>query len=326
MPFLTYWQRTSSLYAGCKNTDQTINIRLCCYRGGKSNALQIDTMADRYSISTLRLPRNVVPNHYSLKIKIDLVKCNFNGSAEVDVTVNESTSSVLLNSLGLAVSEGEFQCGSNTICVKETQELKADERIEFIFGRPIHKGTGILRYSFSAGLSEDQRGLYRCEAWDEKNRRMNFAATSFESADARRAFPCWDEPALKATFQVTMITQRPYLVLSNMPIIEQKKYSEEGWLMTLFECTPKMSTYLLSFVVGRFNYIEAFSARRVRIRVYAMVDKENQGEYALQTAVKSLDFFENYFDIPYPLAKVDLVALPETSAGSMENWGLITFR
>ncbi|OQR67759.1 puromycin-sensitive aminopeptidase-like, partial [Tropilaelaps mercedesae] len=273
----------------------------------------------------LRLPKTVVPSYYKLSLKIDLDKCDFTGVAEVDVTVNDSTTSILLNSVGLAIINGEFNCGKEKIPVKDIRE-KEDEKIEFLMEAPVQKGFGVLRYSFWGSLSDDLRGFYRCNGKNEKGQLMNFASTNFESADARRAFPCWDEPAIKAVFEVTLTIQKAYLALSNMPVADEQDAAEEGWRVIRFEPTPKMSTYLVCFVIGKFDYVEAMSARKIRMRVYTPIGKKQQGSYALQAAVKAIDFYEEYFSVPYPLKKADLIAIPDFSPGAMENWGLITFR
>ncbi|OQR67760.1 puromycin-sensitive aminopeptidase-like [Tropilaelaps mercedesae] len=273
-----------------------------------------------------RLEKNVIPEHYKIVIKIDPESCKFDGTVEVNIKVNEPCESIVLYSLDLVVTGVELQSGDRKIKASEVKELKNDERIEFVMEGTVPQGPSVLRYDFAGKLEDKLRGLYLCRSKNEKGEQVNSACSHFEAADCRRAFPCWDEPAMKAVFEVTMITKKGLLALSNTMPVEEKDDEEEGWTRTTFEPTPKMSTYLVCFVVGQYDYVEALSARSVRVRVYTPIAKKDQGKFALDMAVKSLDFYEDYFKIPYPLSKIDLIAIPDFAMGAMEHWGLITAR
>ena len=149
----------------------------------------------------------------------------------------------------------------------------------------------------------------------------------FESIDARRCFPCWDEPRRKATFEVTLTVPRHMTALSNMPSRRNRDNGPEaGTATTAFMISPRMSTYLLAFVVGEFGHVAALSTNGVLVTVYTPPTKPELGEFALQCAVAALDRYDELFGHPYPLPKSDMVAIPEFAAGAMENWGLVTYR
>ncbi|KAL6057849.1 Aminopeptidase [Balamuthia mandrillaris] len=177
---------------------------------------------------------------------------------------------------------------------------------------------------FTGILNDKMKGFYRSKYTNAKGEEAFMAVTQFEATDARRAFPCWDEPALKATFDVTITALNHFDVLSNMPLIDKV---QEGEFKTVkFATTPIMSTYLLAFVVGEFDYLEDTTTNGVVVRVYTPKGKKEQGRFGLDVAVKTLPFYEDYFKISYPLPKCDLIAIPDFAAGAMENWGLITYR
>jgi aminopeptidase N len=155
-------------------------------------------------------------------------------------------------------------------------------------------------------------------------------STQFQASYARRAFPCFDVPNLKATFALAIEVPSDQVALSNMPVRNIKPNDDRaGWHMVSFETTPVMSTYLLAWAVGDFAYVEAFTdqtynGRRIPVRVYAVRGLQSQGQFALTLAPRVIDLFSGVFDIPYPLDKMDLLAVPEMSMNSMEHWGLIT--
>lgn len=159
---------------------------------------------------------------------------------------------------------------------------------------------------------------------DQNGQTRYAGVTQFEATDARRCFPCWDEPAHKATFDITLNVPKDLVALSNMSVKNEKV--EGSQRVVQFNTTPIMSTYLVAVVVGEYDYIEDTSKDGVLVRVYTPVGKQEQGRYALEVAVKVLPYYKDYFQIAYPLPKMDLIAIADFSAGAMENWGLVTYR
>ena len=169
-------------------------------------------------------------------------------------------------------------------------------------------------------------GFYRSSYTDIHGESKIMASTQFESLDARRAFPCWDEPARKAIFGVTLTVPKDMDAFSNMPELSNKTLPGGKKKELTFLDTPIMSTYLVAFCVGEFDYVQAQTSHGVLVRVYTPPGKSDSGVFALDCATKSLDAYDDFFGIPYPLPKLDMVAIPEFAAGAMENWGLVTYR
>ncbi|KAJ3337913.1 hypothetical protein HDU91_001356, partial [Kappamyces sp. JEL0680] len=193
----------------------------------------------------------------------------------------------------------------------------------------------ILHMEFQGTHNDLMCGFYRSSYTDAKGNTKYLLSTQFENSDARRAFPCWDEPALKATFSITLHIPEGLVGLSNMGINFVGRVDLlDSFLTTLkFDETPKMSTYLLAFVVGDLEYVEATAmpkapadAAPVLCRTYTLPGQKELGRFALDVSVKSIEFFSEYFNIAYPLPKLDQVAIPDFAAGAMENWGLLTYR
>jgi aminopeptidase 2 len=181
--------------------------------------------------------------------------------------------------------------------------------------------------TFTGELNDNMAGFYRSSFKAADGSTTYMATTQMEPTDARRAFPCFDEPALKAKFSVTLIADEKMTCLSNMDVASEKKIdSKPGKKAVAFNPTPLMSTYLLAFIVGELNYIETNSFR-VPVRVYAPKDKDiEHGRFSLELAAKTLAFYEKTFNSDFPLPKMDMIAIPDFSAGAMENWGLVTYR
>ncbi len=198
------------------------------------------------------------------------------------------------------------------------------ETATFTFSKKLPKGRGVLSLKFKGLLTDKLKGFYLSK-YKHQGKEKHIATTQFEPTDARRAFPCFDEPAQKAVFEVSLKTPKNLTAISNTIETEILEH-EGGYKVVNFAPSPKMSTYLLAFIVGDFEFIQARSKDNVLVRVFVTPGKKSQGQFALNTAIRALEFYNNYFDIPYPLPVLDLIALPDFASAAMENWGAITYR
>ncbi|GAB4842590.1 hypothetical protein Ancab_012566 [Ancistrocladus abbreviatus] len=274
-----------------------------------------------------QLPKFAIPKSYNLSLKPDLLACTFTGSVQISVSIIEQTSVLVLNVLELSIHQACFIDSSATE-VKQFRPSDVvvdgdDEILVLVFDEVLGVGDGVLEINFSGVLNDYMMGFYRGTYLDGGEKK-NMASTQFEAVDARRCFPCWDEPALKATFNVTLVVPSELTALSNMPISSEEHH---GHLKTVhFEESPLMSTYLVAFVVGSFDYVEDTTVDGVKVRAYCPIGESDRGRFCLSIALNALDFFTKYFSMPYPLPKLDMVAVPDFSAGAMENYGLIIYR
>lgn len=268
------------------------------------------------------LPNNVTPLHYKLQVEPDFQTFNFNGNVSIDVKVNDkSTNFIELNTVDLKIHSAAI----GDIAANELLTDNDKQTTRFLFPEgTLSKDSATLSIGFTGTLNDNMAGFYRAKYEDKQTGATKYMATTqMEPTDARRAFPCFDEPNLKATFDVVLVSDPKLTHLSNMDvkseeIIEGKKY-------TSFNTTPQMSTYLVAFIVAELKYVENTDFR-IPVRVYATPGNESYGQFAADLTSKTLAFFEKTFGIKYPLPKMDNVAVHEFSAGAMENWGLVTYR
>ncbi|EMS55004.1 Puromycin-sensitive aminopeptidase [Triticum urartu] len=261
------------------------------------------------------------PRRYELFLRPDLVACTFSGSVAISVAVSAPTRFLVLNALDLSVNRASirFQALEPT----EVVFFKDDGLLVLGFAKQLPLGEGLLKMDFNGTLNDQMRGFYRSK-YQYKGKERNMAVTQFESVDARRCFPCWDEPAFKAKFKLTLEVPSELVALSNMPVANA---TFAGPIKTVrYQESPPMSTYLVAIVVGLFEYVEGMTTKGTRVRVYTQIGKSNQGKFALDVGVKSLNLYKDYFDTPYPLPKLDMIAIPDFAAGAMENYGLVTYR
>ena len=272
-----------------------------------------------------RLPRTVVPSRYDIRLEPDLETATYTGEEIVQVEVRDETDEIQLNAVELTITHVAAE-GPDGTRLEGTASLDpATDRVHLRFPRALRPGEWTLRLAFQGMLNDQLHGFYRSTFKDAEGRTHVMAATQFEAVDARRAFPCWDEPALKAVFGVTLVVPDGYTGISNTAPIREEP-AGPGRRAVTFGDTIRMSTYLVAFIVGELESTEAVMVGKTPLRVWCVQGKVHLAAYARTAGAFCLDFFERYYGIPYPGDKVDLLAIPDFAAGAMENLGAITFR
>lgn len=277
----------------------------------------------------VRLPKNVTPLKYNLVYNhIDLENFTFDGTVKIECKVSMKTKEIRVHANELWLQNiSVIQNGVKNSCVNLNMMFEKQEA-HMTFENMLEIGEAVLEITFKGILNDQLSGFYRSSYTLDGEKRF-MAVTQFEATDARRAFPCWDEPAVKAKFQCTLVTPADRLCVSNTPVIESSVRTgkngkkEKVWK---FGETPVMSTYLLAFVVGEFDKVAGENEEGILVTVYTPVGKSEQGKFALDIACKSLTYFRKFMGVDYPLKKCDMLAIPDFAAGAMENWGCITYR
>lgn len=293
--------------------------------GKASTPVNMDINALPFPWNKMRLPDTVKPQHYDLLIHPNLTSLTFTGAVEIILEVELDTRALILHSKRLHISRALLLRSRRPLDL-QVSEFEAYEQIAlFSDGLTFARGSHVVRLEFSANLSDSFHGFYKSTYTTGSGDVRMLASTQFEPTHARAAFPCFDEPAFKANFTIRVQREPRHISISNMPKLRTVELSN-GLLEDQFDTTVKMSTYLVAFIICDFHFISKKSQHGVEISVYTVPEKISQAEYALNTAVTLLDFYDDYFDIPYPLPKHDLAAIPDFQSGAMENWGLSTYR
>jgi aminopeptidase N len=275
-----------------------------------------------YSFATTpgRLPKNVVPTHYAIDLKPDLSTLAVAGSEMVDIKVLQPTDRLFLNALDMTLQSASLD-GETGQAATITSQPKA-QTVTLTFPHALAVGPHKLRIAFTGHINSYGRGLFVVD-YPTGHGRRRMIATELEPADARRIFPCWDEPAFKASFEPSVTVPRDFLALSNMPIAHEQPTSGDSKRVS-FAATPRMSSYLFVLVAGNLERLTG-DANGVTVGVVTVAGKREQGRYALESAIALLRYYNEYFAIKYPLPKLDLIAVPGGVGGAMENWGGIVF-
>ncbi len=268
--------------------------------------------------SVRRLAELFAPTNYNVTLNVSKrSERSFTGSVVITGALHRTAENIALHAKDLTITKA-------MVDGKPAQTTPgADDELHVATGHDLPAGDHTIALQFTGAITDPMHGIYPCY-FTHDGKKKELLMSQLESHFAREAFPCVDEPAAKATFQLTLITEPGVTTLSNTPV--QSASQKDGALVTVFEPTPKMSTYLLAFVSGELVHKEQINKSGVTVRVYATPAHKDELGFALEHAAKVLDFYDDYFDTPYPLPKCDLVACPDFAAGAMENWGLITFR
>jgi puromycin-sensitive aminopeptidase len=277
--------------------------------------------------SAYRLPTTVLPRHYRLTLEPDLDAATFAGEVEIDLTVEVTTESIVLNAAELEISTAELRSGDGG-GLRTATSISLDpveERAVLTFDGGLATGPATLHLVFTGVLNDKLRGFYRSTFTDQSGVERVIATSQMESTDARRAFPCFDEPAFKATFEITLVVDEGLNAYSNSPVVEDVP-GPDGRRRVHFSPTMVMSTYLVAFVVGPLEHTDPVDVDGVPLRVVHPLGKGHLTGFALDVGAHALRFFRDYFGLPYPGDKLDMVAIPDFAAGAMENLGCVTYR
>lgn len=273
------------------------------------------------------LPDEAIPLHYDLDMIVNLDACEFTCDMSVDYDVQRETDSIHMHMREICIWSCKFVTSTSeeleAVTITENTKLRT---VKFTFDKTLPIGLGgKLVINYKGILNNAMAGFYISNYTDAEGQKKKLASTQFEALDARRAFPCVDEPAMKATFTLSLTIPKVLTALSNMPE-SLSTYLSNGMKKVTFQKSPKMSTYLLAWAVGEVDCIRSQSKNGVSIGVYAPPGRAEQGRFALDVAVRSLDFYDEFFGVPYPLPKLDMICITEFAMGAMENWGLVTYR
>ncbi|XP_041102581.1 endoplasmic reticulum aminopeptidase 2-like [Polyodon spathula] len=289
----------------------------------------VATNGEPFPWNMLRLPDTIIPAHYHLLVHPNLTTLNFSASVRIEVDVKQSTDSIILHSKGLLITKATIEAetgASESRKPLQVLEYPPHEQIALVSSDVLLSGGKyFVCIDYAANLSDGFYGFYKSTYRSKDGETRVLASTHFEPTSARMAFPCFDEPVFKANYSVVIRRGDKHIALSNMPKVKTVELGG-GIFEDHFDVSVRMSTYLVAFIVCDFKSVSQITSTGIEVSIYAVPDKWDQTHYALEAAVKLLEFYEQYFNIYYPLPKQDLVAIPDFQSGAMENWGLTTYR
>ena len=264
--------------------------------------------------------QQVAPKNYQIHLIPDLDNFTFAGNVTLIVEAQTAIEELCLNILELTISSCAVELNDDFVeCVFETDTEK--EELKILLPQNM-KGAICIKIAYEGIINDKMAGFYRSQ-YVSSEKTKHIAVTQFEESDARRAFPCMDHPAKKATFDIIMEVDKDLVAISNGMVIGEKSLGNMKKRVT-FQRTPKMSTYLLFFGIGDFEFV--INKKDPRVQVAALPGMIEYTDFSLDFGRKALEFCETYYQIPYPLPKMDLIAVPDFAFGAMENWGAVTFR
>jgi tricorn protease interacting factor F2/3 len=270
-------------------------------------------------MQSAKLSKEVNPENYTILIEPNFENLTFKGKVDIKIRTKSKLNTLTLHSSDLNIEKTYLQ--SNLEEQAQINLNQKEETLKLTFKDDL-KDSEILTIEFSGKVSDKLKGLYKA-TYHENNKEKHFLTTQFEAPYARRCFPCFDEPSKKATFNLSLKIPENLQAISNMPILKETKENKQK--IITFKESPIMSTYLLYFGIGELEFLED-TYKKVKLRVVTTPGKSKDGKFAIDLTKKFLKYFEEFSNIPYPLPKLDLIAVPDFEAGAMENWGAITFR
>ncbi|KAG6932553.1 glutamyl aminopeptidase [Chelydra serpentina] len=280
--------------------------------------------------TNFRLPTYINPEHYELEIKPEMDADIYTGTVNISIKLDKPTKYLWLHLRATKITEMPTlrKASGQQIALTECFEYEQHEYLVMVANEMLSDTTAndtyLLTLKFQGWLNGSLVGFYRT-TYTENGETKSIAATDHEPTDARKSFPCFDEPNKKATYTISIIHKEPFKALANMPV-EQTVQLGDGWNRTTFQKSVPMSTYLVCFAVHQFDWVERESASGIPLRIYAQPQQILTAEYAANVTKVVFDYFEQYFDMKYSLPKLDKIAIPDFGTGAMENWGLITYR
>src|SRR5438132_3934206 len=284
----------------------------------KRTVLAVSLLFVSVGVSAARLSQSVIPNHYAITITPDLAAETYRGDESIDVDVKEPVTSITMHAIDLDFRDVQVSGSGRNLRAPVTSDAP-NEMITLALPEPLPNGPATIRLAFDGRINRQLRGLYL-----SKTAARKYAVTQFEATDARRAFPCFDEPAMKATFDIELVIDKADTAISNSPIVSDAAEGEDKHRIR-FATTPRLSTYLVAILIGDFQCIEG-GVDGTPIRVCGTPGREQLGGFALSAAEAVVHFYNEYYGIKYPFEKLDLIAIPDFEAGAMENVGAVTFR
>jgi puromycin-sensitive aminopeptidase len=274
--------------------------------------------------TSFRLPRTVIPSHYDIDLDLDLEGFTFTGRVGIDIEVSEPITAIVLNSAEIEIKEAFLTADGRRLSIDAVSYDEKYERATLSLDQPASPGAHRLEIDYAGTINDQLRGLYRSVCKSDDGAELPIATSQCQATDARRVFPCWDEPDFKATFTTTLTVPAGIEAYSNAREVERT--TNEGRVTLRFAPTMKMSTYLLAFIAGPFEATEPVVVRGTPIRVIVPQGNLALTKTALESAIFTFEYLSDYYGIPYPADKLDHIAIPDFAAGAMENVGLITYR
>ncbi|VAV89261.1 Membrane alanine aminopeptidase N [hydrothermal vent metagenome] len=271
-----------------------------------------------------RLPRTVIPSHYEITIEPDLDAATFSGLVVIDVDVTDPVTEIVLNTIELDILSAKVVSGDSTFTPQVSLDGDA-QRLTLTVGDTVAPGPAKLSIAFTGILNDKLHGFYRSTYTTPDGESKTIATTQFEATDARRAFPCWDEPDLKATYAIHLIVDPDLMAVSNAAEVARTE-TASGKVEVSFARTMKMSTYLVAFIVGDLEATDPIDVDGTPLRIIVAPDSMHLTPFALEMGAHALGYFSSYYGIPYPGDKLDMIAIPDFAWGAMENLGCITYR